>query len=569
MVNKLSEVESRIENALSNDATSLNLSNLGLDDLPPSVQRLSSLQRLELRENSLTTLPDWIADLKQLVLLDVSRNRLLDLPEALNKLTRLQSLKASSVHLKAPPEWISNLTQLKHLDLSRSHLTDLPEALGELKRLQLLNVSANQLSRVPKSIGRLNRLEELLLFGNSLEKLPDSLGQCARLRCLSLSNNQLASLPASLAALTELQELHLAANALSEFPESLTGLSKLRVLTLGHNDIETLPESMGRLRNLECLDLTSEGDVVAYWSPETWTVYNGLERRSKLRALPESLAQLNIRELYLHGNPRLKLPPEVLGAPWYHVINERRRPENAQKILEYYFRLGGGKRPLNEGKLILLGRGEVGKTCLVNRLVYDKFARTSMTCGIAITHWSVPIGKETVRLHVWDFGGQEIQHATHQFFLTERSLYVVVLNGRAGDEENDAEYWLKFVKTFGASSPTIVVLNKIKVQPFQMNRKALQDKYPFIRAFVETDCKPQTNNGRKQLLQEIQSAISSMANVRADFPAGWFQIKERLSKMRKPSFRLRSIGKFVRNLVKSIRLLRKSWRAFWMISASP
>jgi internalin A len=61
--------------------------------------------------------------------------------------------------------------------------------------------------------------------------------------------------------------------------------------------------------------------------------------------------------------------------------------------------------------------------------------------------------QDDVRLHVWDFGGQEIQHATHQFFLTERSLYLVVLNGRAGDEENDAEYWLKFVKTFGASSP--------------------------------------------------------------------------------------------------------------------
>ncbi|WP_347242416.1 hypothetical protein [Nostoc sp. FACHB-888] len=26
------------------------------------------------------------------------------------------------------------------------------------------------------------------------------------------------------------------------------------------------------------------------------------------------------------------------------------------------------------------------------------------------------------RVNIWDFGGQEIYHATHQFFLTRRSL---------------------------------------------------------------------------------------------------------------------------------------------------
>lgn len=154
-----------------------------------------------------------------------------------------------------------------------------------------------------------------------------------------------------------------------------------------------------------------------------------------------------------------------------------------------------------------------------------------MTRGISITQWPVSTGKETVRLNVWDFGGQEIQHATHQFFLTERSLYLVVLNGRAGAEDEDAEYWLKFIKTFGGSSPTIVVLNKFKVQPFEVNRRALQEKYQFIRAFVETDCKPKTKNGRPELIKNIKSALEAMEYVRADFPADWFRIKERLAKM--------------------------------------
>ena len=75
------------------------------------------------------------------------------------------------------------------------------------------------------------------------------------------------------------------------------------------------------------------------------------------------------------------------------------------------------------------------------------------------------MGHEHVRLNIWDFGGQEIMHATHQFFLTQRSLYLLVLNGREGGEDADADYWLRLIDSFGAESPVIVVLNKIKAHP--------------------------------------------------------------------------------------------------------
>jgi hypothetical protein len=77
------------------------------------------------------------------------------------------------------------------------------------------------------------------------------------------------------------------------------------------------------------------------------------------------------------------------------------------------------KRPLNEGKLILVGRGEVGKTSLIKRLVENEFNEDeSKTQGIRITNWFLMHRANTFRLNVWDFGGQEIMHATHQFFLT-------------------------------------------------------------------------------------------------------------------------------------------------------
>ena len=51
-------------------------------------------------------------------------------------------------------------------------------------------------------------------------------------------------------------------------------------------------------------------------------------------------------------------------------------------------------------------------------------------------------------------------HATHQFFLTKRSAYVLVLGSRAGEIEGRLEYWLKMTHSYGGTSPVIVVLNK-------------------------------------------------------------------------------------------------------------
>ena len=201
-----------------------------------------------------------------------------------------------------------------------------------------------------------------------------------------------------------------------------------------------------------------------------------------------------MQQLYLHGNGALGLPPEVLGPTVEMLYTGKSRPAPAADILDYYFRTRQEARALLEAKLILVGFGEVGKTCLVNRLVHDAFnPQEPETPGINITQWPLrlPAG-EDIRLHVWDFGGQEIMHATHQFFLTRRSLYLLVLNGRQGQEEHDADYWLSLIQSFGGESPVIVVLNKIKAHPFDVNRRGLRQKFPEIAGFVATDCEDGT-----------------------------------------------------------------------------
>ena len=226
------------------------------------------------------------------------------------------------------------------------------------------------------------------------------------------------------------------------------------------------------------------------------------------------------------------MPSELLG----DVDKILTDPENAnhkpQEILDFYFRVRENGRALREAKLILVGRGAVGKTSLVNRLVFNKFdSDEKKTPGIKIDKWEIELdGEELVNLNVWDFGGQEIMHATHQFFLTERSLYLLVLSGREGAEDSEAEYWLKLIDSFGGKSPVIIVLNKITEHNFDLNRGALEQKYPNIKAFVKTDCGDET--GIDELHQIIKRETDKLDELRVGFPSEWFAVKDRLSNMK-------------------------------------
>lgn len=117
------------------------------------------------------------------------------------------------------------------------------------------------------------------------------------------------------------------------------------------------------------------------------------------------------------------------------------------------------------------------------------------TQGINISKLPVNNGEREIKANFWDFGGQEIMHVTHQFFLSKRSLYILVLDGR---KDEKPEYWLKLIENFGGDSPVLVVINKIDENPaFELNRKFLQEKYPSIidKGFYRLSCK--SNEGKK------------------------------------------------------------------------
>jgi small GTP-binding protein len=302
----------------------------------------------------------------------------------------------------------------------------------------------------------------------------------SNLSTLSLSGNTITDI-SFLQGLKNLRELDLRFSQLTDI-SFLKGLENLKYLNLIGNKISELPEAIA--------NLGLEIDVDSDW----------VERRG----------------LYLKGNPLKRPPIEII--------------RKGKKAIKAYFKsLEGEKEALNEVKVLLVGDGGAGKTSLVKQLLGKKFDKyESQTHGINIEPWDIKVGENNIKVRFWDFGGQEIMHATHQFFLSKRSLYILVLDGR---KDEKTEYWLKHIESFGGDSPALVVINKIDTNPgFDVNQPFLQGKYKNIKGFYRVSCA--NKNGIEEFSQALGKELSKVEMLQTTWATSWFNVKTKLEKMK-------------------------------------
>jgi len=518
---------------------SLYLSGNQLIALPDSLGNLAQLQSLELSGNQLRAMPKSLGRLTQLWQLDLSGNQIATLPDSMGDLAQLESLDASGNQLTALPESLGQLKHLSSLSLSSNRLKALPESLGQLKLLPSLDLSENKLAVLPESLGQLGQLWRLDLSGNELTALPESLGQLTQLKSLDVSRNQVTALPESLGQLTQLPSLVLRRNRLSALPESLGQLQQLPSLDLSQNKLTALPESIGNLAQLQSLDISDNQLTALPGSLGQLALLKSLDlSRNQLTALPESLdrlARAQLKEFYLHGNEGLGIPPEILGAD-RDAVSKGVRPTPPSKILEYYFATRGSQgSALRELKLLVVGRGGAGKTSLVKRLNRQPLdAKESETHGINISPFQLICSDGPVTARVWDFGGQHVLHAMHEFFLTARSLYLLVLGEREDMAERDAAYWLQLIRSYAGSAPVVVAINKNAGRPREMDRESLERNFGPILAWVPTECSEGFDETIEDLRAALTKAADGMKEVRDLFPAKWWSVKEWLENMEEP-----------------------------------
>jgi internalin A len=381
--------------------------------------------------------------------------------------------------------------------------------LDKTGRVGRLDLSYEGLQALPPEIGQLSSLTSLNLSGNQLQALPPEIGQLSSLTSLKLWDNQLQALPPEIGQLSSLTEFNLGRNQLQALPPEIGQLSSLTSLYLGDNQLQALPPEIGQLSSLTSLYL---------WN-------------NQLQALPPEIGQLSsLTELYMWGNPLETLPREIVG-------------QGTKAILDYLQALLGDSL-LNdtfvryEAKLLMVGEGGTGKSSILSTLQGQPFIEgRDTTHGIDVAQLQLDhpfINDMQIKLNVWDFGGQEIYHATHQFFLTEQSLYLVVWNARLGSDQGKLDYWLNLIKSLAPDSPVLLVAtHAVATNPDErepdINYQAYKEAYPNIVGGLSVSNR--TGQGFEELKRAIAQESAKLRLVGEAWPRKWVKAEHALVNM--------------------------------------
>ncbi len=433
--------------------------------------------------------------------------------EAIQSLTNLKSLSLRTalrpmLHTISDISPLSKLVNLEYLDISDTRVSDLSpiKFASKIKHLYLANSQVEDLS----VISSCQSLEAIEISGTLVNDLRP-LKQLSQLRIVHCYRTPIIDL-APLSQLEKLEIIGLGYTKLYDLAP-LSSLSNIKFFYIAKTNIGNLAPLA---KSLKLIRLDCSDSQVSDLMPLLHIIRSGIPvfwKEDEPFFVPEPQFPAIIVE-----NCPLICPPVEFAM------------ESPQAVRDYFEELGEDGRKLNEVKVVFLGEASAGKTSLVKQLMGEQFDdKESQTHGIRIRKMDFAMSDgDTVAAHLWDFGGQEVMHATHQFFLSQRSVYVLLLNSRNDDQ---AEKWLKYAESFGGRSPVLVVLNKIDENPsFDVNRKTLREKYPQIREFYKLSCK--IKDGIDDFREALRREIENADTRRTPFPAHWLKVKEHFSNMK-------------------------------------
>ncbi len=342
--------------------------------------------------------------------------------------------------------------------------------LSSLALLKYLDVSETRAKNI-LPLASLNHLESLTIMGTNVGDITP-IKQLDKIKHLSLANTKI---------------------------KNITPLANLKYLT--YLDISstfvTNLKAIARLKSIRSLDFSST--EVTDLSPIQDLIENGLKFRNQSDPWGG---------IFFAGCPIKNPPPEII--------------KQGEEVALRYIR-SNDLRSFYESKVILVGDPHAGKTSLYRRMYqpHQKLPKQGdRTAGIDVHIQSFPIKKDKMRLNIWDFGGQEILHTTHQFFLTKRSLYVLLIDGSKNENKPTDGYfrkWLGWVNLLAAGSPVLLFVNQKGAFSTEIDLDEFKRVYPQIKSLYRGDL------DRSGSANSIRSAIEHFSQELPHVGSQWRQ----------------------------------------------
>jgi internalin A len=489
----------------------LDCSQTQISDLAP-LARLSALQWLDCSQTQISDLAP-LAKLSALQSLNCSQTQISDLAP-LAKLSALQSLNCDETQVSdlAP---LATLSALQSLDCSGTQISDLAP-LAKLSALQLLDCSHTQITDLAP-LARLSALQSLNCAGTQVSDLAP-LAKFSALRSLGCWGTQISDL-APLAKLSALRSLYCSGTQISDLAP-LAKLSALRSLYCDDTQVSDLAPlaTLSALQSLDCSQCQLISVPAGFWDKP-------------------SLQRVSLYEAHLPG-----VPAEVLSQSWgYNCL---------ESVRAHLRDLAEGEAVVPDAKLVVLGNGRVGKTQICRRLRKEDYDDTvPSTHGIIVTSADLRASDdaESAKLHIWDFGGQDVYHGSHALFIRTRAIFLLVWTPeqeRSGEQVSDdilfrdypLAYWLDYVHHLGGpSSPVLIVQTRCDYPEDEAVRPPLPDEalaaFPFRKTVYYS---ARLDRGRATLDDALSQAVAWLTEQEGvvTIGAGRLRVKRRIEALR-------------------------------------
>ncbi|WP_373548208.1 COR domain-containing protein [Haliscomenobacter sp.] len=400
------------------------------------------------------------------------------------------------------------------------------ERLQNLKTLRVYNTNIKSLD----PIKNLFNLENLYAHNTQIINL-NPLKELLNLKDLALDETKVVDLT-PLNGLKELKELSINDTSI----ENLKPIEKLTNLTLLHAD-NTYISDLLPLKNLLKLSIILLKNTKI-------KKLEGLENLEKIHILDikntqiqdltplKKLIMLGLNVYYdkpkVHGNcvyventPLSNPPIEIVKQGKFAILRYWKEQERV------------GKSKINEARLMLLGQGGAGKTSLQRKLIDKKNDLPQLedtTRGINIETIEIQTTDgNPFTIKVWDFGGQNIQHYAHHFFMSDSVVYAVLSNTR---EQNDNfHYWLNIIELLGKNSPFFIVQNEREGHKEVLHDLVkIQERFPITyQGLFQVNLKEATTDPRFETMRlQLLHATTQLPHTQREVLTSFFNVQQKL-----------------------------------------
>lgn len=495
--------------------------------------------------------------------------KILESSNSLSKVV-LYNCRISETNTKILIEAIKNSSSLAVIDLRGNHATH-----EDLTDLANFYVTSPTLARVymdfsdPKRLLRCKYLPKL-----GLRELPPTLLKATHLMKLTLKGNRLSILPAEISKLTELVTLDLRDNELEMLPPELGFLTNLKKLKLCGNPLRTPPQELresaghkaakilGYLRDLH------HGQELVY---RVKLMFVGQENVGKTTLL--SLLRKKYKSKSFKVNQNFKTTATIMRSKSGKL--EQFLSTDGIDINEIQMEINMPIRPPGSKTSLLSNIGPATATLIRNSSNRANLVMSNTPAPRSPSAVPQPSGaggaggasggtgkgsssaqlsgasggsfnsghtheKRTVTISTWDFGGQDIYYSTHQFFLSDHSIFLVVWDLRYEEEKSRVGFWLQSIQARTNSAAVIIVgthsddpscADNVAQRKIESVRHKYR-KYKMVKAVIGLSC---LAGDLTDLIAALTSTIQELPIMGMSVPSSYMALSTFIRQYRQAS----------------------------------